>query len=72
MNTYTDAQMLYMLCLALDEGIEGIEHTEDLNVLLVKMIGEHWGMSDEETPIDQVDAAFEQLAPYIPAHLVET
>lgn len=69
MKTYTDAQMLYMICLALDEGLDGIKHAEDLNVLLVQMIGEHWGMSDADDPLERIEQAFEELDPYIPEHL---
>jgi hypothetical protein len=69
MTDYTDAQMLYMVCLALEEGLDGITHAEDLNVLLVKMIGEHWRTADEDSSSEEAHAAFAQLEPYIPDHL---
>lgn len=67
-SKYTDAQMLYMLCLALEEGIEGVKRV-DLDDLLLKMISEHWGTPDEDTSPDEAEAAFAQLEPHIPDHL---
>lgn len=65
---YTDAQVLYMLCLALEEGLEGVRDI-DLPDVLLKMISEHWGTTDEDTSPDEAEAAFAQLEPYIPDHL---
>jgi len=68
---YTDAQMLYMICLALEEGIDGVKRI-DLDDVLLKMISEHWGTADEDTSPEEAEAAFAQLAPYIPEHLSRT
>lgn len=65
---YTDAQVLYMLCLALEEGLEGVKNI-DLPDVLLRMIAEHWGTADEDTSPDEAEAAFAQLEPYIPDHL---
>lgn len=65
---HTDAQMLYMICLALEEGLEGVADI-DLPDLIVKMISEHWGTADEDTSPEEAEAALAQLAPYIPDHM---
>lgn len=65
---YTDTQVLYMVLLALEEGLEGVRW-QDLDDLLVKMIAEHWGTADEDTSPDEAEAAFAQLEPHIPDHM---
>lgn len=65
---HTDAQMLYMICLALEEGIEGGANI-DLPDLIVKMISEHWGTADGDTSPEEAEAALAQLAPHIPDHM---
>lgn len=71
MKKYTDAEMLFMVCLALEEGIDGVRRI-DLDDLLVKMIAEHWGVADEDTLPDEAEAAFAQLEPHIPEHMRTT
>lgn len=67
-NKYTDEQVLYMILLALEEGLEGVAR-QDLGDLLIKMIAEHWGTADEEASTDAAEDAFAQLEPYIPHHM---
>lgn len=65
---YTDTQVLYMVLLALEEGLEGVGW-QDLDDLLIKMIAEHWGTADEGISPDEAEAAFAQLEPHIPDHM---
>lgn len=69
-DRYTDAQMLYMICLALDEGLSGIR-TIDLPDFVVGMISEHWGTANEDVNPEEVAAVFAELEQYIPEHLRE-
>lgn len=64
---YTDTQVLSMILLALDEGVEGVRWI-DVPDLLKKMIVEHWDLADEDSSSDEAEAAFAQLEPYIPDH----
>lgn len=66
---YTDTQVLYMVLLALEEGLDGVRR-QDLDDLLVKMIAEHWGTAGEDASPDEAEAAFAQLEPHIPEHML--